>query len=188
MFQCLIFFFSKETEYKTFIAFVSHTALDERKQDLTYNQMWVNKDAIPTAKIISLVALNALNFSGSIILNCYQAPRYLQWPGRGSSLFPIYRMNWLIKLVLRLILLKIVKIYVCQAKDDVRQNDSQRRFSAQRCCVKSWCRVTWMSGQFSAQFLLCKFLNRRQLTRNAKSQILLNIRKRPRYSSSDKGS
>ena len=53
MFQCLIFFFSKETEYKTFIAFVSHTALDERKQDLTYNQMWVNKDAIPTAKIIA---------------------------------------------------------------------------------------------------------------------------------------
>ena len=130
MFQCLIFFFSKETEYKTFIAFVSHTSLDERNHDLPYNQMWVNKDAIPTAKIISLVALNALNFSGPTILNCYQAPRYLQWLGRGSSLFPIYSMNWLIKLVLRLILLEIVKIYVCQAKDDVRQtirNDDFQR-------------------------------------------------------------
>lgn len=63
MFQCLIFFFFKETEDKKFIAFVPHTSLDERKQDFKYNQIWVYKDAILMAKIISLVALNALKFT-----------------------------------------------------------------------------------------------------------------------------
>ena len=58
-----MFFFFEETEDKKFIAFVSHISLDERKQDLKYNQMWVNKDAILMAKIISLVALNALKFT-----------------------------------------------------------------------------------------------------------------------------
>ena len=59
------FFFSflRRLRIKKFIAFVSHTSLDERKQDLKYNQMWVNKDAILMANIISLVALNALKFT-----------------------------------------------------------------------------------------------------------------------------
>ena len=51
------------------MAFASHTSLDERKQDLKYNQMWVNKDAILMANIISLVALNALKFT-------FQGPQF----------------------------------------------------------------------------------------------------------------